>query len=95
MTSIYNFLSGTLVSILGYDLSYLEFIAVLASFIGVALGITGKRVTWPWWAASSVLYGVLFIQWELYASAALQIVFIVQRFWGGLVGSQRVHGQGR
>ena len=33
MTSIYNFLSGTLVTVLGYDLSYLEFVAVLASFI--------------------------------------------------------------
>jgi nicotinamide mononucleotide transporter len=75
--SIFNFLSDVLVTIWGYELSYLEFIAVLASFIGVALGITGKRITWPWWAISSVLYGILFIQWELYASAALQIVFIV------------------
>ena len=77
MPSIYNFLSGVLVTIWGYELSYLEFIAVVASFIGVALGITGKRITWPWWAISSVLYGILFIQWELYASAALQIVFII------------------
>ncbi len=77
MPSIFNFLSDVLVTIWGYELSYLEFIAVLASFIGVALGITGKRITWPWWAISSVLYGILFIQWELYASAALQIVFIV------------------
>ena len=66
-----------MVTIWGYELSYLEFIAVLASFIGVALGITGKRITWPWWAISSVLYGILFLQWELYASAALQIVFII------------------
>jgi len=82
MTSIYNFLSGTLVTVLDYDLSYLEFVAVIASFIGVALGITGQRITWPWWAASSVLYGILFIQWELYASAALQIVFIVAAILG-------------
>lgn len=66
-----------MVTIWGYELSYLEFVAVLASFIGVALGITGKRITWPWWAISSVLYGILFMQWELYASAALQIVFII------------------
>ena len=77
MSSIYNFLSDVFVTIWGYELSYLEFIAVVASFIGVALGITGKRITWPWWAISSALYGVLFIQWELYASAALQIVFII------------------
>ena len=77
MPSIFNFLSDVLVTIWGYELSYLEFFAVLASFIGVALGITGRRITWPWWAISSVLYGILFMQWELYASAALQIVFIV------------------
>jgi nicotinamide mononucleotide transporter len=77
MSSIYNFLSGNLATIFGYDLSYLEFFAVTSSFIGVALGITGKRITWPWWALSSALYGILFIQWELFASAALQIVFIV------------------
>jgi nicotinamide mononucleotide transporter len=82
MISIYNFLSGTLVTVLDYDLSYLEFVAVIASFIGVALGITGQRITWPWWAASSVLYGILFVQWELYASAALQIVFIVAAILG-------------
>jgi len=77
MPSIYNFLSGNLATIFGYDLSYLEFFAVITSFTGVALGITGKRITWPWWALSSILYGVLFMQWELFASAALQIVFIV------------------
>ena len=60
----------------GYELSYLEFIAALTSFIGVGLGITGKRITWPWWALSSALYGVFFLQYDLYASAALQLVFI-------------------
>lgn len=82
MPSNYNFLSGNLATIFGYDLSYLEFFAVITSFIGVALGITGKRITWPWWAISSALYGVLFIQWELFASAALQIVFIIAAVMG-------------
>jgi nicotinamide mononucleotide transporter len=60
----------------GYEVSYLEFAASIVSFIGVGLGITGKRITWPWWALGSVLYGVFFLQYELYASAALQLVFI-------------------
>jgi nicotinamide mononucleotide transporter len=75
--SLNSFLAGNLATIFGYELSYLEFFAVVTSFIGVALGITGKRITWPWWAISSVLYGILFIQWNLFASAALQIVFII------------------
>ena len=75
-------MSSTFLTIWGYELSYLELIAVMASFIGVALGITGKRITWPWWALSSLLYGILFFQWELYASAALQIVFIIAAIAG-------------
>jgi nicotinamide mononucleotide transporter len=59
-----------------YEVSYLEFISALTSFIGVGLGITAKRITWPWWALSSALYGVFFLQYHLYASAALQLVFI-------------------
>lgn len=68
--------------IFGYELGLLELIAIIVSLIGVALGITGKRITWPWWALSSVLYGILFLQWELYASAALQIVFIIAAIVG-------------
>ena len=63
-------------------MSTLEIIAALISFIGVALGVTGKRITWPWWAVSSALYGVLFIQWDLFASAALQLVFIAAAIAG-------------
>lgn len=66
----------------GYGVSYLEFIASIVSLIGVTLGITGKRITWPWWALSSALYGVFFLQYDLYASAALQIVFIVAAILG-------------
>jgi nicotinamide mononucleotide transporter len=63
-------------------MSTLEIIAAFISFIGVALGVTGKRITWPWWAVSSALYGILFIQWDLFASAALQLVFIVAAIAG-------------
>ena len=66
----------------GYEVSYLEFVASVASFIGVGLGITGKRITWPWWALSSLLYGIFFLQFKLYASAALQIVFIIAALVG-------------
>jgi nicotinamide mononucleotide transporter len=66
----------------GYEVSYLEFVAAIASFIGVGLGITGKRITWPWWALSSALYGVFFLQFDLYASAALQLVFIAAAIAG-------------
>ena len=48
----------------------------------LGLGITGKRITWPWWAISSALFGILFLQWHLYASAALQLIFIAAAVMG-------------
>ena len=66
----------------GYGVSVLEFTAALTSFIGVSLGVTGKRITWPWLVLSSSLYGVFFYQADLFASAALQIVFIGAAIWG-------------
>ena len=66
----------------GYEVSILEFVAAIASFIGVYLGTTGKRITWPWWILSSSLYGVFFYQADLFASAMLQLVFISAAIYG-------------
>ena len=75
-------MSTTLFTAWGYEVSILEFIAALTSFVGVWLGTTGKRITWPWWALSSALYGVFFYQVDLFASAVLQIVFIIAAVYG-------------
>jgi nicotinamide mononucleotide transporter len=66
----------------GYEVSYLEFVSALTSFIGVWYGTTTKRITWPWWIISSALYGIFFWQVDLIASALLQIVFIAAGIWG-------------
>jgi nicotinamide mononucleotide transporter len=75
-------MSFTIFSAWGYEVSALEFIAATTSLVGVWLGTTGKRITWPWWALSSALYMVFFYQADLFASAALQIVFIIAAIWG-------------
>jgi nicotinamide mononucleotide transporter len=75
-------MSTTLFTAWDYDVSILEFVAAVTSFVGVWLGTTGKRITWPWWALSSALYGIFFYQVELFASAILQIVFIIAAFYG-------------
>jgi nicotinamide mononucleotide transporter len=75
-------MSSTLFTAWGYEVSILEFVAALTSFVGVWLGTTGKRITWPWWALSSALYGVFFYQVELFASATLQVVFITAAIYG-------------
>jgi nicotinamide mononucleotide transporter len=75
-------MSSTLFTAWGYEVSILEFTAAVASFIGVYLGTTGKRITWPWWVLSSSLYGVFFYQVDLFASAMLQIIFIGAAIYG-------------
>jgi len=75
-------MSSTLFTAWGYEVSILEFTAAVASFIGVYLGTTGKRITWPWWVLSSGLYGVFFYQVDLFASAMLQIIFIAAAIYG-------------
>lgn len=66
----------------GYEVSFLEFFASVTSFIGVWLGTTAKRITWPWWIFSSILYGIFFWSVDLIASALLQIIFVVAGIWG-------------
>lgn len=75
-------MSSILFTAWGYDVSILESIAALTSFVGVWLGTTGKRITWPWWAISSALYGVFFYQVDLFASSGLQIFFVVAAMYG-------------
>jgi nicotinamide mononucleotide transporter len=65
-----------------YPVTILELAAVIASLIGVWLGTNGARFTWPWWVTGSILYGLLFLQYDLIASAALQLVFIAGGIWG-------------
>lgn len=82
ISSINDLAMGTCATLLGYELSWLELVAVVTSLVGVWLGTTGKTITWPWWALSSAFYGWLFYEWQLFASAVLQIVFIAAAIWG-------------
>ena len=75
-------MSSILFTAWGYEVSILEFCAAITSLSAVILGTTGKRITWPWWALSSALYGVFFYQVDLFASAALQLVFITAAVYG-------------
>ena len=72
----------TLFTAWDYKMSLLETLAFLTSALGVGLSIFGPRSTWPWWNISSLLYGLFFLEFKLYASAALQIIFIAGGFWG-------------
>jgi nicotinamide mononucleotide transporter len=82
LSEINEFVATVLFTVLGYQVTLLELLAVVASATGVWLGTTGKRIMWPWWGLSSALYGWLFLNYDLYASATLQIAFIAAAIWG-------------
>lgn len=65
-----------------YQVTYLEISAVLVSLIAVGLAIRGTRWAWPFYLASALLYGWLFLEMSLLASALLQTVFVVAAIWG-------------
>ena len=81
-SEINEFVSIVLFTVLGYQVTLLELLAVITSATGVWLGTTGKRIMWPWYGLSGVLYGWLFFNYDLYASASLQLFFIAAAIWG-------------
>lgn len=80
----------------GYDVTLLEAVAVVVALIGVGLGIKGTRWTWPFYFLGSVLYAWLFVGYDLFASAAMQVVFMVAAVWGWFNwGAEGVRRPGR
>jgi len=65
-----------------YDVTVIEFASVITALLAVGLSIRGTRWTWPFYLVSSLLYGWLFVEFNLYASAAMQLIFIVAAIWG-------------
>ena len=71
-----------LFTVWGYDVTAIEFASVILAFLAIGLGIRGTRWTWPFYFLSSLLYGWLFVEFNLYASAAMQLIFMAAALWG-------------
>ena len=65
-----------LFTVWGYDLTVIECAAVVLAFLAIGLGIRGTRWSWPFYFLSSLLYGWLFAEFDLFASATLQLIFM-------------------
>lgn len=80
----------------GYDVTLLEAASVVFAIIGIALGIRGTRWTWPFYFLGSFLYAWLFIEFDLFASAAMQLIFMSAAVWGWFTwGQEGVRRPGR
>lgn len=73
---------SVLFTVWGYQVTAIEFASVILAFIAIGLGIRGTRWTWPFYFLSSLLYGWLFVQFNLFASAAMQLIFMAAAVWG-------------
>ena len=73
---------SVLFTVWGYDLTVIECAAVVLAFLAIGLGIRGTRWSWPFYFLSSLLYGWLFAEFHLFASATLQLLFMAAAIWG-------------
>ncbi len=73
---------AVLFSAWGYDVTAVEFASVILAFLAIGLSIRGSRWTWPFYFLSSLLYGWLFVEFDLFASSAMQLIFMAAAVWG-------------
>ena len=64
------------------NLPWIEIIAAFFSLIGVAMAMNKNYLTFSISIIGTILYTYIFFQYQLYADAGLQVIFIVQSIWG-------------
>jgi len=71
-----------LFTVWGYNVTVIEFVSVISALLAIGLCINGTRWAWPLYFLSSLLYGWLFLEVDLFASAATQLIFMAAAVWG-------------
>lgn len=66
----------------GYGVTAIEFASVVSALLAIGLCINGTRWGWPPYFLSSLLYGWLFAEVDLFASATTQLIFMAAAVWG-------------
>lgn len=78
-----------LFSIMGYQVSLIEFLAMLFGYVSVFLAIRENIYTWPTGIFNEIALLILFFQIQLYADMLLQCVFMVFTIYGWLHWDRR------
>lgn len=73
---------ATAFTLWGTPQTWLEVVAFVIAVAMVVFNMRVQPIAWPLAILSSALYGLLFWHQRLYASAALQLLFIVVACWG-------------
>ncbi len=75
-------INNVLFSVLGYDISLLEFIGTIFGLICVYYASRANIITWPAGIISEIFLFSLFFQVQLYADMFLQLFFIAVNSYG-------------
>lgn len=75
-------IDNTFFSILGYNMSYLEFFAVIFGLIAVFLSARAQVWSWPMGIINVALAGVFYYQIQLYPDMFLQVFFFITNVMG-------------
>jgi nicotinamide mononucleotide transporter len=69
-------------TVLGYPMSYIEFVGTVLNIVSVWLVIRKNIWTWPVGIIAVMLFAVLFYQIQLYSDCIEQLYFFVTGFYG-------------
>lgn len=69
-------------TVLGYPMSYLEFLGVISGAVAVGLSARANVWSWPIGVVNVVLFFFLFFQIQLYPDMLLQVFFFVTNLMG-------------
>ena len=70
-------IENTLITILGYELSYIEFIGIVTGLVSVYYATRANILTWPSGILNEFALFFLFFQVRLYSDMFLQVFFFV------------------
>lgn len=69
-------------TVLGYDMSYLEFVGVITGLAAIVLSATANLWSWPVGIVNVILSFFLYYQIQLYPDMFLQVFFFVTNLMG-------------
>jgi nicotinamide mononucleotide transporter len=75
-------ISNTFFTVLGYPISYLEFIGTIFNLACVILVARKNILNWPVGLIGVILFGALFYQINLYADLFEQVYYFITGIWG-------------
>ncbi|MBK7799182.1 MAG: nicotinamide mononucleotide transporter [Saprospiraceae bacterium] len=78
-------------SLLGYPVSYMEFVGTVFGIAGVWLAAKANILTWPVGLVNIILFFLIFYQVQLYSDMFLQIYFFLISLYGWFFWDKELH----